>query len=231
MAGFAVVDCETTGLDAASDRVIEIAVLLLDASGREEDRWSTRIDPGVSVGATHVHGLTDADVAHSPAFGAVAPTLASLLAGRAFVAHNASFDAGFLNSEFARSGFPYRVSADALVCTMDLSRIYLPFGRHSLSAVTERAGLACRPSHRALADAEVAAELLRFYLTSEAAGLRYEQSAQTRNGGTVRPASWLRALAFASSGSTRGSLEEPASARGDEAWTSSSIRSGESALA
>lgn len=231
MPGFAVVDCETTGLDASADRVIEVAVLHLDVSGRLERRWSTLVDPGCEVRACHVHGLSEAALAGAPSFAAIAPWLAELLAGRAFAAHNAAFDSAFLNAEFARAGLDFAISPEVLVCTMDLSRIYLPFGRHSLSAVADRAGLSIAPSHRALADAEVAAQLLRFYLEREAAGARYEQSAQTRNGGIVRPASWLRALAFASSGSTRGSLEEPASATGGEAWTSSSIRSGESALA
>lgn len=229
--GFAVVDCETTGLDAAKDRIIEIAVITLNCEGVEESRWSSLVNPQSTVGAQHVHGLSAADLAEAPTFAEIAPTLTRLLARRAFVSHNVVFDAQFVNAELARCASPFTVSEDVLVCTMELSKIYLPFGRHSLAAAAERAGIDARPTHRALADADVAARLLRVYLNREAQGIRYEQSAQTRSGGVVFPASWLRALSLAASGLTQGSLAGPANAKDAAAWTSSWTQSDESALA
>lgn len=190
---FAVVDLETTGLDPSRDRIVEIAILLLDHEGKTEGSWSSLVNPGRPVKATFIHGISDDDVADAPPFYQLLPVVARLMAGRAIVAHNASFDTGFLNAAFARSGYPARVTSDALVCTMELSKIYLPEGRHSLVAACERAGVALDRHHRALSDASATAGLLRCYLEAETRGQRFSQRAVSRTGTITLPAAWLRA--------------------------------------
>ena len=67
MSGYAVVDTETTGFSPAhGDRVLEVAVVLLDAQGRVEREWETLLNPDRGVGPTHVHGITAAEVARAP---------------------------------------------------------------------------------------------------------------------------------------------------------------------
>lgn len=194
MSGFAVVDCETTGLDPITDRIIECAIILLDKQGTEESAWSTLVNPRIGVRASFVHGLHDADVATAPLFEDVAEQVASFLDGRAFVAHNANFDAGFLEASLKRAGIDCSIPAGRRVCTMELSKIYLPEGRHSLQAAAERAGIKQQPEHRALADARIAAELLRYYMRAEARGVRYADHAISRSGELTYPASWVQAL-------------------------------------
>lgn len=99
---FAVIDVETTGLHPQTQRIVEIAIIRTDETGAQVDSWSTRINPEQPVGATHVHGITDRDVAHAPLFAHVAQAIGSLLNGLVVVAHNAEFDEAFLRAEFAR---------------------------------------------------------------------------------------------------------------------------------
>src|SRR5699024_4286159 len=102
---FAVIDVETTGLSSRSDRIIEIAVVSTDPWGHVLSEWSTRLNPQGPVGATHIHGITAADVATSPTFEALAAVIAQQLAGAAIVAHNARFDLAFLRAEYQRAGW------------------------------------------------------------------------------------------------------------------------------
>jgi DNA polymerase III epsilon subunit family exonuclease len=157
--GYAALDVETTGLDSARDRVIEIGVVLFSFDGegalREEASWGSLIDPGIPIPAasTAVHGLTDLDIWGAPAFRTVADKLAALLAGRVFVAHNAPFDAGFIGAEYARlsRGSPIAEMAD----TLPLLRLSVPnLMSYSLGKAAFVLGFETGTSHRALDDAK-----------------------------------------------------------------------------
>lgn len=103
---FAILDVETTGLSPNQSRVVEIAVVRIDGAGQVLDEWSTRLDPEGPVGATHIHGITEADVATAPLFRDIAAHLSAYIAGMPIAAHNAAFDLGFLGAEFQRAGRP-----------------------------------------------------------------------------------------------------------------------------
>lgn len=115
--GYAVVDVETTGLSPVRDRIVEIGVVLLDESGEPEGEWQSLVNPLRGMGAVFVHGLTDADVADAPTLADLLPQIRGLFSGRALVAHNATFDVGFLNASFARAGYGMHVPREATVCT------------------------------------------------------------------------------------------------------------------
>lgn len=190
---FAVVDVETTGLDARVDRIIEIAIIIADDGGDVVQRWSSLVQPHRPVDATHIHGLTDEDLTDAPSFHDLIPTIHELITGRVFVAHNVRFDLDFLNAEFERNGFPLDLPREIGVCTMEQSYIYLPEGRHNLVACLERAGIARPVHHRSLGDAECARELLRFYLYAEETRQRYMHVATNRFGDEILPLEWERA--------------------------------------
>lgn len=190
---YAVVDVETTGLNPLRERVIEIGVLLLDPALELEGSWSTLINPERHVTASHVHGIYDADLIAAPLFRDVTDQLTALLEGRIFVAHNAHFDQDFINREFARARLYHTIYGTNLVDTLDQSRIYCPPGSHSLLGLAQRLGLATQQDHRALSDARIAADLLRYYVGAEAAAQRYAESALNRDGQTVLPAQWRSA--------------------------------------
>ncbi|SES04520.1 exonuclease domain-containing protein [Lentzea albida] len=105
--GYAVVDVATTG-PAPGDRVIEVAVVHLDASGRRTDEWCTLVDPRRDFGPRH--GISPADVRGAPQFAGVAGELAARLSGRVFAAQDLTFCQGFLTAEYARLGHAFAVS-------------------------------------------------------------------------------------------------------------------------
>jgi DNA polymerase-3 subunit epsilon len=169
---YAVVDVETTGLDPALDRVVEIAVVRCDAAGRPVAEWSSLIDPGRDPGPTAVHGITGADLADAPSFAAIADRLAAELDGAVVSAHNLAFDASFLAAEWARADID-RPAAPGL-CTLALARALHP-GRaegYSLAACSAAAGIPQPEAHRALADARVTADLLGSLLAAVPTGRR-----------------------------------------------------------
>ena len=160
---FVVMDVETTGLSASNHRVVEVALVTADPTGRVLDEWSTRLNPEGPVGATHIHGITDADVAGAPLFADVLDEMNRRLAGAALVAHNARFDLAFLRAEYARAR--WRLPYVPALCTLDASHHHLPhLARRRLVDCCEAVGHPLRHAHSALGDAHATAALLAHYL-------------------------------------------------------------------
>src|SRR5271169_3032855 len=148
------VDLETTGGNAAHDRITEIGIVRVQG-GEAVEEWSTLVNPGCEIPPYIVAftGISNEMVAAAPRFAAIAATVFEKLRGAVFVAHNARFDYSFLCSEFRRAGTHFSATA---LCTVKLSRRLFPeHARHNLDAVMERHGLACHARHRALGDALV----------------------------------------------------------------------------
>jgi DNA polymerase-3 subunit epsilon len=161
---YAVVDVETTGLSPTRDRVLELAIVRTDRDGNVVDEWVSRFNPEGPVGATHIHGIRDHDVANAPLFRDAAQTISSLLSGLPIVAHNAKFDLGFLRAEFAAAGWD--LPALTSYCTMNGSHHYLPeLERRRLADCCWGARVELNDAHSALGDARATAALLRHYLT------------------------------------------------------------------
>ena len=157
----AVVDVETTGGGPSrGDRVIEVAVVQIEGRVIGES-FDSLINPGRPIppwiqGFT---GITDRMVAPAPPFEGVAPRVRAWLDNRIFVAHNASFDWGFVSSEFlAVDGAPPEMDR---LCTVRLGRLLVPrLGSHGLDALTGHFGIRIDARHRALGDAVATARLL-----------------------------------------------------------------------
>ncbi len=99
-----ILDLETTGVNIASDRIVEFSALKVSPGGGEE--WLTlRLNPGIPISpeATRVHGITDADVANEPHFKDVARRIAAFLEGCDLAGFNSmKFDIPILCEEFLR---------------------------------------------------------------------------------------------------------------------------------
>ncbi|MEV0289979.1 exonuclease domain-containing protein [Kribbella sp. NPDC050820] len=162
---YAVIDTETTGLlPTYRHRVIEIAVVLLDARGQVEHEWVTLLNPQRDLGPQHIHGILTADVLAAPEFGDVARELGGLLAGRMVVGHNVEFDLGFLRAEFGRLGVAVPLITERSMCTMALAGYLYPGAKRTLGACCAAAGISIEGWHSALADTRATAELFGRYL-------------------------------------------------------------------
>ena len=161
--GFAVVDLETTGFSPTEERVVEVAVVVLDAAGTEVDAFCTLVDPERDPGPTHVHGITAEMLTGAPVFGDVHPYLAGLLSGRVVVGHNVDrFDLAFLLAECRRLGGDDLVPATVVTLdTLRVAQAYLDLpGKARLVDCCDRYQLTWADHHSALGDARVTAVLL-----------------------------------------------------------------------
>jgi DNA polymerase-3 subunit epsilon len=142
--------------------VVEIAVVQLNADAEITAEFCTLINPRRDVGPTRLHGITAADITSAPIFATAAATLWELLSGRVLVAHNAPFDARFLDAEFTRCGT--RLPPPPQMCTMQLASHYLRgLPARTLTACCDTAGVELDQHHSALHDARAAAQLLACY--------------------------------------------------------------------
>src|SRR5690606_11126913 len=100
---YVMLDVETTGGKAGTDRVIEIGAVKVQG-GEVLDTFSTLLNPSRYIPSfiTRLTGINSAMVADAPTFADIAGQLAEFLQGAVFVAHNARFDYGFIRAEFAR---------------------------------------------------------------------------------------------------------------------------------
>lgn len=154
-----VFDTETTGLDNKADRIIEIGCIELEnqfPTGRALHLYINPDGRKVHPDALAVHGITDAFLADKPVFAEVAEEIAAFFEGARYVAHNATFDMGFLNAEFLRVGVPV-VAPELVIDTLSLARRRHPMGPNSLDALCRRYGIdnSHRTRHGALLDAEL----------------------------------------------------------------------------
>lgn len=157
---YVMLDLETTGGNAAHDRITEIAAVRVE-HGAQVARWSTLVNPGVPIPPfiQSLTGISDAMVQDAPAFATVAPQLLALLEGAVLVAHNVRFDHGFVSHAFERLGTALQTDT---LCTVRLSRqLYPQHKGHGLDAIALRHGLHNQARHRAMGDVDVVLAFLR----------------------------------------------------------------------
>jgi ATP-dependent helicase Lhr and Lhr-like helicase len=203
---FAVVDVETTGISPRyGHRVVEIAVVRVDARGTELGRYETLVNPGRDVGPTYIHGIRDDDVAEAPRFEDVAGDVYDALNGAVFVAHNARFDLSFVRAELQLAGCP--LPAVPYLCTVSLSRRVERLPSHRLGEVCRHYGVGNSLSHSAAGDAEATATILTICL------------------GRLRERGVTKWADFGGKGSWEEALPWPVPTRTGRAWRRADARS------
>ncbi len=134
---YAVIDIETTGLNARKDRITEIAIILHDGD-KIVERFETLVNPEVRIPyhITALTGISNKMVADAPRFFEIARKVVEMTDGATIVAHNASFDYNFIRCEFKRLLYDY---SRHTLCTKKLSKKLLPgiqsYGLGSLSRI------------------------------------------------------------------------------------------------
>ncbi len=157
-----VLDTETTGLEAErGHRVIEIGCIELIARRRTGNVFHRYINPerDIDPGALEVTGITREFLDDKPRFADIADDFLAFVDGAELIIHNAPFDLGFLEAEFARLGSAGRLTSRVTVVdTLALARERFPGQRNSLDALCRR--YAVDNSHRTLHGAMLDASLL-----------------------------------------------------------------------
>lgn len=160
-----VLDTETTGIEAHNgDRMVEIGCVELVNREPTGNNLHIYFNPqrDSDPGALAVHGLTTEFLSQFNTFDKHAREIADYLKGAELLIHNAPFDVGFLNAEFARSKMaPVEDIAGKITDTLALARSKFPGQRNSLDALCDRLRISNehRVLHGALLDAELLADV------------------------------------------------------------------------
>lgn len=163
-----VFDVETTGLEAAQGhRIIEIGAVEIINRRPTGQKFHRYLNPEreIDAGALAVHGIDSSKLAQAPKFAEIAVELITFISGAELIIHNAPFDVGFLDAEFAR--LPGERCSVAGICkvldTLALARSLHPGQRNSLDALCKRYSVdnSKRDLHGALLDSGI---LLDVYL-------------------------------------------------------------------
>lgn len=161
---YAVIDVETTGLSAKSEKITEIAIYIHDGE-KIVDEFSTLINPErkISYQITRLTGINNQMVAEAPKFYELAKKIIELTEDKIIVAHNATFDYNFIRSEFKSLGYDYKRKT---LCTVKLARKLIP-GRRSygLSNLCRELNIVINGRHRAYGDALATVKVFELLLS------------------------------------------------------------------
>ncbi|WP_205340394.1 DNA polymerase III subunit epsilon [Denitrificimonas caeni] len=164
---YVVLDTETTGMPVTDGhRIIEIGCIELEGRQPTGRHYHVYLQPDrqIDAGAIAVHGITDDYLKDKPRFKDIADEFFEFINGAELVIHNAPFDIGFMNNEFALLGQSDRSDINAYCTVLDtlvMARGRHPGQRNNLDALCKRYGVdnSGRDLHGALLDAEILAEV------------------------------------------------------------------------
>ncbi len=155
---FVVFDIETTGLSALKNKIIEIGAVKV-RDGEIVDYFSTFVNPGVPIPfeIEKLTSINDAMVMDSPAIEEALPQFLAFAGDAVMVAHNASFDMGFMEHNARLMGLSFQ---NTYVDTVGLARVLLPqLSRFKLDTVARAMNISLEHHHRAVDDAGTTAEI------------------------------------------------------------------------
>ncbi len=164
-------DCETTGLDVKTDRIVEIAAVRLGEAGGaaqdipERNVYVSLINPGSPIppASTAIHGITDDEVAAAESFPQVMAELAAWAGPSVVVGYAVGFDLAVLAGEHRRHGLPW--SPPRSLDVRHLVQLVAPeLPNQSLEMAAKWLGVESGERHRALGDAETAGRIFNALL-------------------------------------------------------------------
>lgn len=153
-------DLETTGLDVATSRIVEVAMLREEPDG-ELIEFSSLVNPEIPIPphTTAIHRIRDEDVVDAPVFRQIAPRILELMEGAAIAGYNSSrFDVPLLFEEMARADVELDLSKYPLIDALTIFQRHEP--RTLAGAYARYCGGQLEDAHSALADVRATREVL-----------------------------------------------------------------------
>lgn len=167
-ATYVVFDVETTGLSAVYDTIIELAAVKM-YKGNVIDTFEAFVHPGRPLSQTIIQltGITDQMLKDAPPEKDVIPRFKEFCKDTILVAHNATFDMGFINKSYERNGLPE--ADNPVIDTLELSRFLHPHMKsHRLNTLAKKYNVNLEQHHRAVFDAETTGHLCWIFLKEAA---------------------------------------------------------------
>ena len=163
---YAIVDIETTGGNAKTGSITEIAILITNGS-EVLHSFESLVNPmqPIPLFIQNLTGITDEMVAEAPFFSQVAEQIHELLCDKIFVAHNVNFDYSFVAHQLSQHGYHLQTGK---VCTVRLSRkIFENLPSYSLGNLCRSLGIKVSNRHRASGDANATTKLFMMLLQND----------------------------------------------------------------
>lgn len=167
MRGYAVIDCETTGLNkTGSDRIAEIAIATYDLDFNLTGQYETLINPEQDLGLTSLHGINGLMASNAPKFKQVMNAIAYLLNDRVIIGHNVEFDLKFIAHEFSKENIDISWKNSYLDTLKMAKDANLVTANNQLSTLCAHFGISLLHAHSAMADVLATAKLFQALLNS-----------------------------------------------------------------
>lgn len=169
---FVCIDCETTGLDAKVDQIIEVAVICFDLD-QIYSRKETLIDPQCPIPETAIaiHHITQEMVTGQPLIANVLPEILELIGTHIIVGHGVAFDIDLLATAAEKHQIPCKIRNNLYVDTLRLARLYGESPINSLEHLRKHFNIPQEGAHRAMNDVivnrEVFKQLVKKFNTTE----------------------------------------------------------------
>lgn len=160
---FVCLDCETTGLEAREDRLIEIAVCLFNFS-EILDSYETLIDPErrIPENTIAIHHITDEMVAGKPKAKEIMPKVLQMVGNHTIVGHGIGMDIAFIAEECKRAKIPCNIDKNRFFDTLRMARLYGESPVNSLQQLRKHFNIAEEGAHRAMSDVIVNIEVFKY---------------------------------------------------------------------
>ena len=169
---FICLDCETTGLETESDRIIEIGIAKFDFE-KTHEIYETLVDPEMSIPAisTEIHHITDDMVQNKPKIQEILQDIFSFVGKHIIVGHGIMTDLKFLAAAAKKHNIACKILSHPHIDTLRLARLYGESPTNSLETLRKHFNIADEGAHRAMNDVTVNIEVFKYlarrYKTTE----------------------------------------------------------------
>jgi DNA polymerase III subunit epsilon len=160
---FICLDCESTGLDTANDRMIEIAVARFTFD-QVMQTFESLIDPECSIPqvSQEIHKISSEMLQGKPKVAAVLPDVLKMIEGHIIVGHGIGFDISLIAAEARRCQIPTNIEKACFIDTLRMARLYGESPINSLERLRQHFNIEPEGAHRAMSDVIVNIEVFKY---------------------------------------------------------------------